>query len=198
MYVRERLRVYATWLVGFLIGLAGFLIIILSAAKVHYLVYGWQWIPRLLAAILPYSTLAWIWPWLPSTLLSVQVILGIFLVLISVGFTSYAFYINSIIRDAERSTRVMSLMERQPRYRQSVEGITAGRDVTITQIANAAKLDAWTDSFWKGPLGALIIAVAAIIIGAVFTNFTGLNACIAFGGCERQTMNPQKPSAGFR
>jgi hypothetical protein len=45
MYVRERLRVYATWLVGFLIGLAGFLIIILSTAKVNYLMYGWQY-PR--------------------------------------------------------------------------------------------------------------------------------------------------------
>jgi hypothetical protein len=174
MYVGERLRVYATWLVGFLIGLAGFLIIILSVANVNYLAYDWQWIPRLLRAIFPYSILDWISPWLPSELLSVQVILGIVLVLIGVGFTSYAFYINSIIREAERNTRVMHMMDRKTLYRQSVEGINAGRDITITQIANEATLDAWTHSFWKGPLGALIIAAAAIIIGAVITKFTGL------------------------
>ena len=173
MYVKERLRVYATWLVGVLIGLAGFLIIILSVAKVNYLAYGWQWIPRFLEVIFPYSILNWVWPWLPSELLSVQIILGIFLVLISLGFTSYAFYINSIIRDAERNTRVTRMMDRKPQYRQSIEGINAGHDITITQIANE-KLDAWTDSFWKGPLGALIIAVVAIIIGAVITKFTGL------------------------
>ena len=162
------------WLVGVLIGLAGFLIIILSVAKMNYLAYRWQWIPRLLEAIFPYSILNWIWPWLPSELLSVQIILGIFLVLISLVFTSYAFYINSIIRDAERNTRVTRMMDRKPQYRQSIEGIHAGRDITITQIANEAKLDAWTDSFWKGPLGALIIAAAAIIIGAAITKFTGL------------------------
>jgi hypothetical protein len=126
MYVGERLRVYATWLVGVLIGLAGFLIIILSVAKVDYSAYGWQWIPRLLTAIFPYSMLEWIWPWLRNELLSVQVILGVVLGLISVGFTSYAFYINSIIREAEKNTRVMRMMDRQAQYGQSVGGITAG------------------------------------------------------------------------
>lgn len=176
MYVRERLRVYTTWLVGFLIWLAGSLIIILSAAKVNYLAYRWAWIPRLLAAIFPYSILDWIWPWLPSELLSVQFILGIFLVLISVVFTSYAFKINSIIREAERQFRVASMVDRRSSatYRQSVDRIHAGRDVTVTQIANAHKLDEWTHSLWRGPFGAIILTVVAIIIAAVFTKLTGL------------------------
>jgi hypothetical protein len=64
---------------------------------------------------------------------------------------------------------------RNTKYRQSVEQINAGRDVTITQIASANhKLEEWTHSFWKGPLGALIITVIAIIIAAVFTKLTGL------------------------
>jgi hypothetical protein len=174
MYVGERLRVYATWLVGFLIWLVGSFIIILSAAKANYVTNESQWLLALLEAIFPYSILNWMWPWFPRELLSVQLILGIFLVIISIGFTSYAFYMNSIIREAERNTNVMRLMDRQPQYRQSVAGINAGRDVTITQMANAAKLGAWTHSFWMGPFGALIVAVAAIIIGAVVTKFTGL------------------------
>jgi hypothetical protein len=172
MYVRGRLRVYATWLVGALIGLTGVLIIILSAAKVLYLTYGWQWMPRVLSAIFPYPI--WMSPWLPSELLSVQLILGVVLEIIGIGFARYAFYINSIIRKAERNIRVRRYMDRKPQYSQSVEGLEAGRDITITQIANEATLDAWTHNFRKGPLGALIIAAAAIVIGAVITNFTGL------------------------
>ena len=174
MYVRGRLRVYATWLVSALIGLTGVLIIILSAANVLYLTYGWQWIPRLLSAIFPYTIREWMSPWLPSELLSVQLILGVVFEIIGIGFARHAFYINSIIREAERNIRVRRYMDRKPQYSQSVEGLHAGRDITITQIANEATLDAWTHSFWKGPLGALITAAAAIIIGAVITNFTGL------------------------
>jgi hypothetical protein len=170
MYVRERLRVYATWLVGVVIGLTGLLIIILSVLNVNYLTYRWQWIPRLLRAIFPDSIL----DWLPSELLSVPIILGIVFMVISVGFTRYAFYINSIIREAEKSIRVRGYMGRKPQYRQSAEGLHAGRDIANTQIANEATLDEWTHSFWKGPLGALLIAVAAIIIGAVITKFAGL------------------------
>jgi hypothetical protein len=83
----------------------------------------------------------------------------------------------SIIREAERSDMVARAQDRRrgPRYRQSVERVNAGRDVTITQIANANhKLEEWTHSFWKGPLGALLLTVVAIIIAAVFTKFTGL------------------------
>jgi hypothetical protein len=40
-------------------------------------------------------------------------------------------------------------------------------DITI-------KLEEWAHSFWRGPGGLLIISVAAIIIGAVFTKLTGL------------------------
>jgi len=166
MYVRGRLRVYATWLVSALIGLTGVLIIILSAANVLYLTYGWQWIPRLLSAIFPYTIREWMSPWLPSELLSVQLILGVVLEIIGIVFARYAFYINSIIREAEKNIRVRRYMDRQTQYSPSAE--------ELPQISNEATLDAWTQSFWKGPLGALIIAVAAIIIGAVVTKFTGL------------------------
>jgi hypothetical protein len=87
MYVGERLRVYATWLVGFLIWLVGSFIIILSAAKANYVTNESQWLLALLEAIFPYSILNWMWPWFPRELLSVQLILGIFLVIISIGFT---------------------------------------------------------------------------------------------------------------
>ena len=167
MYVRERLRVYATWLVGALIGLTGILIIVLSVANVLYLTNGWQWIPRQLSGIFPYAnTEVGLSPWLPSELLSVQLILGVVLEIIGIVFARYAFYINSIIREAEKNIRVRRYMDRQTQYSPSAE--------ELPQISNEATLDAWTQSFWKGPLGALIIAVAAIIIGAVVTKFTGL------------------------
>ena len=107
-----------------------------------------------------------------------QFILGICLFVIAAGFTSYSFYMNSIIREAERNTRVTRMMDRRRNtsntsYTQSVEGVAAGRDVAITLIAND-KLEEWTHSFWRGPLGALIVAVGATIIAAVFMKFTGL------------------------
>src|SRR5262245_33963275 len=76
MYVKERLRVYTTWLVGVLIGLTGLLIIIMSIAKVNYTETGSRWLIDLLAAIFSYPALNWIWPWLPDKLLSVQIIIG--------------------------------------------------------------------------------------------------------------------------
>jgi len=105
----------------------------------------------------------------------VQFILGICLFVIAAGFTSYSFYMHSIIREAARNTRVTRMMDRRRNtsYSQSVEGFAAGRDVVITLIAHD-KLEEWTHSFWRGPLGALIVAVGATIIAAVFMKFTGL------------------------
>jgi hypothetical protein len=162
---------------GVLIGLTGFLIIILSVAKENYN-SGSRWLADILGAIVSYSILKRIWPWLPNKLLSLETIIGgMCPVVISLIFTSYAFYMYSIIREAERSDMVARAQDRRrgPRYRQSVERVNAGRDVTITQIANANhKLEEWTHSFWKGPLGALLLTVVAIVIAAVFTKFTGL------------------------
>ena len=84
---------------------------------------------------------------------------------------------NYIISETERSDRVARVLGRRhvTKSRQSAEQINAGRDITITQIQNADhKLEEWMHSFWKGPIGALILAVVAIIIAAVFTKFTGL------------------------
>jgi hypothetical protein len=164
-------------LVGVLIGLTGFLIIILSNVKVLYLETGSRWAIDGLATIFSYSFINWIFPWLPNKLLSVGFILGgIFPVVVSLIFTSYAFYINSIIRDAARQSRVARMVDSRSNtnYRQSVERIHAGGNVTVTQIANAHKLEEWTNSLWKGPFGALILTVVAIIIAAVFTKLTGL------------------------
>ena len=92
MYVKERLRVYATWLVGVLIGLTGLLIIIMSIAKVNYTETGSRWLIDLLGAIFSYQALNWIWPWLPNTLLSVQIIIGgLCPFIISLIFTRYGF-----------------------------------------------------------------------------------------------------------
>ena len=81
-----------------------------------------------------------------------QVIVGIVLMVIGIVFARYAFYVNSIIREAEKNIRVRRFMGRRLQYSQSVEGLHAGRDITITQIANEATLDAWTHSFWRGRL----------------------------------------------
>jgi hypothetical protein len=45
MYVKERLRVYATWLVGAFILLSGSIILILSVAKVNYYADS-RWLAR--------------------------------------------------------------------------------------------------------------------------------------------------------
>jgi hypothetical protein len=94
MYVQERLRVGATWLVAVLIGLTGLVIIILSLAKADYYRTGSQWLIDFLAQYLPLLMNDWTWSWLPNELLSVQIFRGICLFLISVSFTSYAFYID--------------------------------------------------------------------------------------------------------
>jgi hypothetical protein len=45
----------------------------------------------------------------------------------------------------------------------------------IQQIAEARmNVDEWEHSFWKGPLGGVLMSVAATIVAAVITTVTGL------------------------
>jgi hypothetical protein len=179
MYLKERVRVYQTYVVGVIIGLTGTSLMVMSFAKAagpNNFLY------RLLSYYFP--PFEWVWFWLPDvgtspgdTLLAVPTLLGLILMLIAGGFTRYAIYFHSIISEAARATRVAGLVGGRSRasYQQSVSRVSAGGDVTITQIADANhKLDEWTHSFWKGPVGALVLSVAATIIAAVVMKLAGL------------------------
>lgn len=177
MYVRERMRVVQIWVVGAVIFLTALTFIATTAVKSD--VFG-TW----LAGRLPFfSPFRWFWPWLPqvardSFLLSVPFILAICLMIIGGFFITSAFNHYSVIKEAERKSRIAGLVDRRggPRIRQSVGPINAGGDVNLQQIAEAdSKLHEWDNSFWKGPLGAIAIAVIAIIVAQIFTSVTGLS-----------------------
>jgi hypothetical protein len=180
MYVRERIRVYLTYTAGVLIGLSGLAIVVMALGKISYNDPFLGWIGALLYYHFP--PFHWAWPWLPDVgatpgmmLLNVPTLLGMFLFLVGGFSSSNALKNHSIINEAARAAVVAGLLGGRSgiSYKQSAEQISAGRDITILQIADR-KLDDWTHNFWKGPAGALVLAVAASIIAAILTKLTGL------------------------
>jgi hypothetical protein len=110
-------------------------------------------------------------------LLNVPTLLGMLLIFIGCSFTRYAINSRSIINEAARASIVAGLIDRgtSTRYNQSFKNVSAGRDLTIMAIQDAnRKLDDWSRNFWKGPGGALVLSVAAIIIAAASTKLLGL------------------------
>lgn len=183
MYKKEYLRVCLTYMAGLIVALPGLLILILSALKIIYSSSPAG------VTVLVYQNFApfrWLWPWLPSggaatsafgDLFTIPVMLGMFLVVFGSYFTRQARQYWGLINEAARLAKIAQLQSNSKAAGndQLIDNVRAGRDVGIYQINSAEEeITEWSRKFWQGPLGILIVGVAATVIAAGITKALGL------------------------